>query len=1212
MVLFDLTQSLLNAQQCTSPVNPTCPAVAFHPITAAFATQGYWMMADLVQFLQFSSMKNIPLLIYVISAIAGICSYAFMGQPPKMWVWFFVGPGLFRFLIGDTLPVHGVRVTVGAPGGFQDTIDRWTLRSFSAQQEVWKLAEPGLKATHLALRGDILNKEPYIITSFMDPQGGPNGNGTIEVPTVFVKYDALLSSVVGWMIEWTGIFDLVSSDITDIPGSITGLLTHNNRGPYHMISTKKWEILEDITSAKLSSGDLRDAFMNFWQSECGAKMSEEINSAYFVAASNARGDSLPAFVFKEGSQSGNYKILSGKLKQQSIPAPPSLIRMMRKSDQGAFQNALDDLKTRPGQDSYLNLMHKQGLNCQDFLTLIVAGFRWEAGHIYYQLLTDTPSGMSPADMIDNLLSAWNLRPENQFTVPLVGTQIRLPNFKLPVGRGDKQEFLKALIFVHLWRNEFALAPQPIITRRSGAQEAINYSLAYQRAYGSKAKFSEMYTWALMVPHLLGIFYCFLTFSFPFICALIIVPGLYVILRTWAQAFACCKFVDLSLAIVTALEKVVFNHAASGAKVTRQFARVLDMGVNAPIGIVCKGSAGNIVNIAMKGNPPESLCTASAGIAAGVVGGISNALPTVLVGAGGHASPTLDISETLRIVDRTMALAASMDLDLVNSYYIYIMAALYFAAIPLTVQVFLMGKGSVVSAFTQMFNQMAQDVGKASGQGYVGAMTQMMKANAASVRQAAYAQSMRDMTPGGAGEAALKAMEAGNKAMIGEVSQGALKSAETNIGRLARVRDLSTKDYAQNAQFRGAMITANAGAKGMGAGIRQADATNANAHTGGDGWKGIGTSVGGAASSYGEAKRDATWALVGGGVNVATTGTQNGRMMLNANEIKGASYDQARLNAISQYTGAITQSGALRIDTLGRNYQVATEAQQARLDIDAWRFGADRSGHSKQSQDWGKVAEQRANETAWHAVADLGYQVGANATAVGIYPGTIDPGAKPADSTALALDKRLTEEQYREASFAIRDQDSDPNDNYWKWVRGFDKNLDDNYGEDRVWEKYQRWTPDGAYHFAERSAYLSPDWYDPNAPLLDDHGKPILDASGNPIKGNGSAAEKAYQFFYNDPELSATVMGPTLTQSHAEIKKGVNPSHAPDDGPGGRAINGPSGQPAYTAHPQAGVTSPMPTTDWTKPGVIESDGPRPNPKFFTHNKNSSDYTGRFSR
>ena len=84
-----------------------CPASSFTAIAAAFATQGYWVQSDVLYYITFTVFQNFAALCYIVAVIGGICGMA-LGAPPKLYLWFFMGPAVFHWLVGTTQEVKGV------------------------------------------------------------------------------------------------------------------------------------------------------------------------------------------------------------------------------------------------------------------------------------------------------------------------------------------------------------------------------------------------------------------------------------------------------------------------------------------------------------------------------------------------------------------------------------------------------------------------------------------------------------------------------------------------------------------------------------------------------------------------------------------------------------------------------------------------------------------------------------------------------------------------------------------------------------------------------------------------------------------------------------------------------------------------------------------------------------------------------------------------
>ncbi|MFM1847336.1 MAG: hypothetical protein RL417_810, partial [Pseudomonadota bacterium] len=151
MWLVDLAQTLLELQasSCMEPPpwmgdqSDPLRATTFSAITAAFATQGYWVQADILDKLLFSDMQLWAPLVYVLAVIGGLVGVA-IGSPPRNYMWFFMGPAIYSWLIGTTIDVKGVRWALPCVG------DEQVLNAF--QQKVWELSEIGLANSVTARR----------------------------------------------------------------------------------------------------------------------------------------------------------------------------------------------------------------------------------------------------------------------------------------------------------------------------------------------------------------------------------------------------------------------------------------------------------------------------------------------------------------------------------------------------------------------------------------------------------------------------------------------------------------------------------------------------------------------------------------------------------------------------------------------------------------------------------------------------------------------------------------------------------------------------------------------------------------------------------------------------------------------------------------------------------------------------------------------------
>ncbi|RMG43858.1 MAG: hypothetical protein D6719_03000, partial [Candidatus Dadabacteria bacterium] len=247
----------------------TCPTTAFTKIGAAFATQGYWAQADLLDYLSLTSFGVWAPLIYMLAWIGALVMIA-IGQPPRQYLWFVIGPAIYHWLIEDRTPVTGVQWAVGYVD--QD------------QREVWRLAETGLASSNLANRlmyqwppqGYVKvfsNAAPVLVGKWSGPYAqykSPHGDDRrpteiAAVSTAFLWFDELVSSTVQWAVTWTGITRNRDGFVGGLLDFGTNLINFNFFGfslsladaKWYLLTDLKWEMVEDITSAKLSSPTIR-------------------------------------------------------------------------------------------------------------------------------------------------------------------------------------------------------------------------------------------------------------------------------------------------------------------------------------------------------------------------------------------------------------------------------------------------------------------------------------------------------------------------------------------------------------------------------------------------------------------------------------------------------------------------------------------------------------------------------------------------------------------------------------------------------------------------------------------------------------------------------------------------------------------------------------------------------------------------------------------
>lgn len=753
--MMKFTDIFLGATDCTREVDSTCPASSFNVITAAFATQGYWIQADILDYFQ-GGMGTLAILIYVLAAIAGIFSMA-MGAPPKMYGWFFMGPYIFYWLTETTTPdtsVDGVRVMMGKPGG--EFFSQGA--ASNEQQKVWRYAQVGLEGMNIFKRKECsFDEDNGFKPSCSFKEEDEVGDGAVNPAYFFVKFDALVSDIVEQMIDWTGVYYINADEEQDLSQGRNGTIS-----PDHLVSNMKWGILEDITSAKLASPEVRDLFVNFLSSECGDGFAQGINPQKFVAANSARNGYLPDFIFYQGGVGKNseYDTLRQVLQDKAIPKPRSVTKLLNyrtMESPGSFLKSVSESDTNFEQVS--RLYGNDTVHCLDLLQLVVLTFRWQAASLYYQLLTNTPPGMPPGRMLKNFLYGWPIARELADEGGLASDE-------------SVQEFFINLILVHLFRNEFSIAPQPMNKVNTASKENIQFSEAYQRTVGQKTKFSELYTWALMTPYLQGVLLYLLALSYPFVCMMMIIPGWHKILGTWCSFWIWVKLWDLGFAVVTVLERSVWSIIGNDYDATVQLKELLKLKQWGTHTIACRGAGSDVLSRLCSSDEP---------------------IPDVMLSFGSFSFGSFEVFlDLIRRLDKLMILGASLNLDLANSYYIYVMAALYFAVPAVLGQVVLGAKAGAAGLATNAFSQVASEVGRSSGSGYSADLGKRAEQAAAQAKQTFTAKSMRGA--GAASQNVIDALEQGNKGLDRELQAGFLGETAHGLSRASRVQSLAIGEW----------------------------------------------------------------------------------------------------------------------------------------------------------------------------------------------------------------------------------------------------------------------------------------------------------------------------------------------------------------------------------------------------------------------------------
>ena len=667
-----------------------CPGSQFSPIAAAWANIGYVTHSDVLNYLTTTKFGLWAPLLYACAALAALVGVA-INMPMRSYVWFMLGPAIYGFLIGTTSQVQGVNWVVANQA--QDMTD------------VWRDAEVGLANTDAVAGRQVLS---------LNGRNGPTGTYVVAYPMVFL--DELFSATSNLLIEWLGVY---RHEGTGGGNSNLARVVDTAEGPWYLLSSLKWSMLENIVGVNLRNPDFRDALVTFLGSECGDAFKKGIDSGKYIAASSPYGKKQVSSVFRgrdPNSDSGEFSAFVHNLNTVSIPTPRSLARVFGEGKEpGQFGGFAPVFDKTAGEQSFYRQGRTQGVVCSEYLYSIVQMIRFEGGHWYWQMLRSCPVGLSRDQCLRTLFYGWNVRQEEEG----------------PYADPEQMNvFVKNLILVYILRNELLIAPQitEVNQRFAPSEQSRSFSEAHVRTVGSKAKYQELYNWAVLMPHMQGILVYFLVIAYPFAAMVMVLPGYYKAFLTWVSFFAWVKLWDVGFAVVTVLERSVWAMIGNTTTVGSMANTLIKLStMQSGTGIGCDNS-----NVASSKRLPEDLC----------------AVPRVCNIDFPHADSCSNAGRNQaedgawELLDTLLVLGAGADLDLANGYYIYIMAALYFAVPAVTGQLVLGAKAGAASMLNSAIGGVAGEAGKAASTGFQQQMSAHVASNAGSVGQAAYAKGMR--------------------------------------------------------------------------------------------------------------------------------------------------------------------------------------------------------------------------------------------------------------------------------------------------------------------------------------------------------------------------------------------------------------------------------------------------------------------------------------
>jgi hypothetical protein len=1051
----------------------TCPGSSFTAIGAAFATEGYFVQSDIIHYLLSGPMGLWAPLLYLLAAAAGMVGVA-MGSPPKTYMWFFLGPAFYHWLIATPEAVHGTEWRVADVA--QD------------QREVWKLAEVGLVNTR------IVKRLKYKVSSEKAPTGGPMGDGSVDVAWFFAFYDALISETCQWLVRWTGVYEQKQNDHeaggTNIWKSNVGLGNSASGSSglvggtkWHLLSGLKWSLLEDITSATVHTADVRDAFISFMSSECGDELAKFIDKDKFVASQHAGGANTPDTIFSaaaldSGGLSGGanaYGTMYQRMANVYVPIIPSVRNLTRGGfvpytapqlgsgnlgyDPRAFatndRSSLMSFLKQGEQENLTNQIKEIGVvNCATYFNLIIQAFRWEAGHIYYQMVTKKLPNLRPDEIVYGLFYGWGIQGCPS------GRPNCSPNERTKLTAEQQMSYLKNLIFAYLIRNEMRLAPKIFSNPRfSNASKIEDYAKTHQRTVGEKSKYGEIYTWSNLVPYIQGILLYVLAMAYPLACLLIVVPGWHKTLFTWMSFWAWAKLWDVGFAVVMVIERSIWAMLGNSGDAKAVASRVVSLSDIIPSSFICNttdlpNGYGNFTCFVPR--MMDDMNPAAAAASSAVAKSTAAAANYDISGIFHNLMLSFDIS---------LVISANLDLDLSNSYYIYIMAALYLSVPAVTGQLVLGAKSGVASMVGTMIGGVSSEAGRAAGSAFSSDMTQKAKSAGAALGQTGYLKGLRN-SPATAG-----ALYNENKAAYGR-ALGALNSgAREAMGQRAGIVREGLQTWGLSGAFTGEWVAGNSQAQGMVAGglIGAAAATGPQLAQGLRGAKNIGGALasdaaglgrrvvngitgnsgggaqvgaGGAAaqgSTTGAAVNASTASVVGGAAGTANANNGSSTASsppLGSTTIDGSSrafsagpllaqaassipggISQSLSNATRASFNTLTDVSNLQNGMSAANYRNELQQwasrktadsliDQAGFSLEAGKFSAMAEGYSIAGNRGSAHAHFDGENSAWTDKNNYANDLAGDLAAMGVSAAVLDPGAKPTNFIGAVMSGAL--------------------------------------------------------------------------------------------------------------------------------------------------------------------------------------------------------------
>ena len=295
------------------------------------------------------------------------------------------------------------------------------------------------------------------------------------------------------------------------------------------------------------------------------------------------------------------------------------------------------------------------------------------------------------------------------------------------------------------------------------------------------------------------------------------------------------------------------------------------------------------------------------------------------------------------LDKALLLGASVDLNVANGYYLYIMAALYLAVPAVTGQLILGAKAGLGGLATNALGENAKDISGAAKSGFQGEMANQIMTAREHIGQAAQAKSLRSPS-----NQFLNSLNSSNDAMKSGLHAGTLNARSSALGNASQAANLNAQSFDKAAQTRKAL----AGHAATGIFARGAPGTGT----------GTGTPSGGRSVDK--------WDRAGAGL---------------------AALLDAGSNAYNQKAFGISAANAAKSADLSWNSMGNSQKQQ---------------GQSTYAKSLGDQGQFQADTAAWEAKNNFAQNLSGAAGVYGVNAGSLYAGNKPTDKMGMAMSGML--------------------------------------------------------------------------------------------------------------------------------------------------------------------------------------------------------------